>query len=252
MAKRSNKKMTANQRAYAKEVRRIENAVRRAEKRGYRFYESVVPQTPKRITKQAIQRLKEITPNHIYDKAQYLDDNTGKVVSGLEGRKLERKEAGRKSAETRERNKKKGTTKTPKKGDYYPDGGKIIYTNVVESFIAKLSEPTEEYLITSWGKKARKQESAIQESERSKSTLLNITHKVIGEIGMSGLGWRLENEADRVTQLTDYILYGSDGAKIASACSELASIINGGVLSMQQLQDIAEQEEANEDWELPT
>lgn len=251
MAKRSTKKLTANQRAYAKEVKRIQNAVRRAEKRGYRFFESVVPQTPKRITQQAIQRLKEITPNKIYDKAQYLDENTGKVVSGIEGRKLERQESARKAQETRQRKQRKQKQKAPKQEQYYPNGGDIIFSNVLEQFIARLSEPPQDFFVNRWSKKGKKHEETIEASERAKSTLLSLTQSAIEREGKSSVGWRLEEQADEVNQLVTYILYGSNSSAIASACSRLATIINGGALSMQQLQDIAEQEEYNEDSELP-
>ena len=46
------------------------------------------------------------------------------------------------------------------------------------------------------------------------------------------------------------MLYGSDAAKIANATSRLATII-AGTLTVPDLIDLAEEEEANEDWELP-
>lgn len=242
--------MTANQQAYAKEVQRIKRAVSRAEKRGYRFIENVVPQTPKRVTKQAVQRLKEITPNKIYDKALYLNEETGEVVSGLEGRKLERQESARKSAETRKRKQNKGKQKG-KQEQYYPDGGVISFTNTLEQFIARISEPPQDFYVNRWGKKAKKYAETIEATERAKATLLSITYSAIDREGKSAVGWRLEEQAEEVNSLVQYILYGSNSASIASACSRLATIINGGALSMQQLMDIAEQEEYNEDSELP-
>ena len=55
---------------YEKQVKRIKQFISRAEKRGYRFIEDVVPQTPKRVTKQAVQRLKEITLYNIENKLE--------------------------------------------------------------------------------------------------------------------------------------------------------------------------------------
>ena len=51
------RKLTKNQIEYNKQVRRIKNFIKRAEKRGYEFNEDILPKTPKRITKQAIKRL---------------------------------------------------------------------------------------------------------------------------------------------------------------------------------------------------
>lgn len=243
--------MTANQLAYAKEIRRIKQAVRRAEKRGYRFFEDVVPQTPKRVTKQAVQRAKEIRGERLYDKAQYLDENTGKIVSGTEGRKLEQQERARKSAETRKRKRERTNTNNQDSQTYYPNGGDIIYSNVLEQFISRLSEPPQDFYVNRWGKKGSKDLSIVEASEHAKHTLLSITYSAVDREGKSAVGWRLEQEADTVNQLVTYILYGSNSSAIASACSELATIINGGALSLQQLQDIAEQEEYNEDSEYP-
>ena len=252
MAKRKSKKMTANQILYSKEVNRIKQAVKRAKKRGYIFNDDVIPQTPKRITKKAIERIAEIKPRHLYAKAKYIDSETGEILSGTEGRKTERKKASEKAKETRKR-KRKSTpnNSTNESSTYYPNGGDIIYGNVVDSFIARLSEPTPEWLMTPRGKYVSKSANAIEESQKSKTTLLSLTRSVISQIGESALGWRLEEKADDVNTLTNYVLYGSDASRIASACAELATIINGGALSMQQLMDIAEQEEANEDWENP-
>ena len=54
------RKLTKNQIEYNKQVRRIKNFIKRAEKRGYEFNEDILPKTPKRITKQAIKRLEGI------------------------------------------------------------------------------------------------------------------------------------------------------------------------------------------------
>lgn len=251
--------MTANQLEYMKELRRINQAVRRAEKRGYRFVEEVVPPTPKRVTKKAIQTLKEITPPKLYAKAQYLDEHTGKVVSGQEGRKLEAQARATKAVETRKRKagfpkvkpNNRGKDSDTNSEQYYPNGGAIIYSNVLEQFIQRLSEPPQDYYVTRWGKKASKDLSTVEASERAKHTLLSITNSAVEREGKEAVGWRLEQNADTVNTLVTYILYGSNSSAIASACSELASIINGGALSLEQLQDIADQEEYNEDTELP-
>lgn len=55
---------------YNKEVRRLKQAIRRAEKRGYIVPESIIPQSPKRITQGSIRRLKKITPEKIRQKSE--------------------------------------------------------------------------------------------------------------------------------------------------------------------------------------
>lgn len=92
MAVKSKKaKLTPNQQAYNKEIRRINQFIRRNENRGFMWLESPIPERPKRITKKAIQRLKDITPTTLYGLAEYYDEGTNTVVSGAEGRKIARR-----------------------------------------------------------------------------------------------------------------------------------------------------------------
>ena len=101
MAKRK-LKQTHNQRAYAKQVKRIKQFIRRAEKRGYQFTESVLPQQPKRVTQASIRKLAQLTPEKLYQKAVYGGEASyGEIIKGTEGIKLERKVRAEKAAQTR-------------------------------------------------------------------------------------------------------------------------------------------------------
>lgn len=101
MAKRG-LKQSPNQRAYAKQVKRIKQFISRAEKRGYQFTENVLPKKPKRITQASIRKLANLTPEKLYQKAFYGGEATGgEIVKGTEGIKLERKVRAQKAAQTR-------------------------------------------------------------------------------------------------------------------------------------------------------
>lgn len=101
MAKRKSKQ-TPNQRAYAKQVKRIKQFIRRAEKRGYQFSENVLPQRPKRITQASIRKLARLTPEKLYQKAVYGGEAAyGEIVKGIVGIKLERKVRAQKAVQTR-------------------------------------------------------------------------------------------------------------------------------------------------------
>lgn len=95
------KKLTPNQIEYNKQVRRIKQFIYRAEKRGFVFEQNIIPEKPKRVTKKAIQRLKELKPDVLYSKAEYVSRETGELISGQTGRQIERKQAAQKSAQTR-------------------------------------------------------------------------------------------------------------------------------------------------------
>lgn len=102
------KKRTKNQQAYLKQISRIKRAFRKLEKSGYRFHEDLedivagIKALPSRVTKQAIQRLKKVTPAVLRKHATALSE-TGKIVSGTEKFKEERRESARRAAETRRR-----------------------------------------------------------------------------------------------------------------------------------------------------
>lgn len=241
-------KQTPSERAYYKQIKRINNFMRRAEKRGYIFNENVLPKKPKHVTQASVRRLVKITPEKLYKKAKYggiLTD--GEIISATEAIKLERSLRAIKSVETRKLNKKAEEeffSPPPKK--VMSDSGYMMFTNVFDDFIARLSTPTPE--LTYFGNK--RQLINYETSERSRITLYNLTIREVNKVGKGELGYRLEQHADEVQDLIVVVLYGSDAAKIASATARLASIITDS-LTTQELLDLSEEEEYNEDWELP-
>ena len=138
------RKLTKNQIEYNKQVRRIKNFIKRAEKRGYEFNEDILPKTPKRITKQAIKRLENLKPKQLYAKAEFLDTSTGEMLKGTKGRQLERKRASEKAKQTRQRNKsKKKKPKTTLKAE------DVILNNFYEylkSFPVKLTAKIRQFV----------------------------------------------------------------------------------------------------------
>ncbi len=90
---------------YKKQVRRIKQFIRRAEKRGFSF-NFELPKKPKRITQASINKLARITPEYLYKKAVYGGAETfGEVIPALQARKKERSTAAKKAAETRKKSK---------------------------------------------------------------------------------------------------------------------------------------------------
>lgn len=134
MANTSKKKAKTNRiserqkelnREYKKQVKRINQFISRAKKRGYLFIDQIpvqkknrrtgvveavvkeglsfwkLPATPKKITEASIRKLKSITADYLYKRSIYTDPEFDKTITGTEGRKLERKRASQKAAETR-------------------------------------------------------------------------------------------------------------------------------------------------------
>ena len=87
--------------AYSKQLKRIKQFIRRAEKRGYIFSENVIPPKPKRITPASVRRLQRITPEKLYKNAAYVSELTlGEIVPASVGQKLEKQKAQQKRKET--------------------------------------------------------------------------------------------------------------------------------------------------------
>lgn len=95
------KKLTPLQREYGKQRKRIQQAIKRAEKRGYILEKEILPQIPKKITTQSVKRLSKIDTNKIYENSVKLDTETGEITPGKVARKQERSEAAKKAARTR-------------------------------------------------------------------------------------------------------------------------------------------------------
>lgn len=222
MAKRTSRKQTANQREYAKQVKRIKQAIRRAEKRGYMFDENIIPKTPKRITQKAIQALKEITPNQLYKKAEYVDITTGEIISGVEGRKLERQKATEKAKETRQRKQKKHQTLyTPDFETYYPGFSDMVISNY-KAHIRQFNDLAYEKL----------------------STWLD---SLISKFGVDDVAEMLQVGAENGNIVTYQIVYSQD--KLTQYISEMLDYLPEVGEIMKE--DIVEAFEAMEDWESP-
>ena len=254
MAKR--RKKTPAERAYSKQVKRIKQFISRAEKRGYQFSSNAIPQKPNRITQASVRKLAKLTPEKLYKKAVYGGlASEGEIVPATVGVKLERSLRAKKATETRKRRLAESTQEptnthipgfSPPPKKIMQGTGYIMYHNVFDDFISRISTSTPEF--TYYGSKRQIKNS--EASERGRVTLYNLTMREVAKVGEIELGWRLEKHSDEVQDLIMFVLYGSDATKIASATSRLASIITGG-LTVPELMDLAYEEEANEDWELP-
>ena len=74
------------QKEYQKERRRLLQAVRRGEQKGFIFPEDVVPPLPSRVTKKKLQQIKETKPSDLYKVASWLDRETGELLSSNEAK----------------------------------------------------------------------------------------------------------------------------------------------------------------------
>lgn len=99
MAKR--RKQTPAEKAYNRERRRIQRQITRMSQRGYVVPENILPPRPKRITAASVRRLQKITTPRLYERSHFIVVETGEIITGAEGRRLERQASARRAAETR-------------------------------------------------------------------------------------------------------------------------------------------------------
>lgn len=195
MAKKTKKRQTAKQqainKAYAKERNRIKSFVRRAEKRGYSFPESIVPSIPKRKTEASIRKLKKLTKEMLYSKAYYGGEATsGEIVSGKEGLKVERQLRAKRAVETRKKKKEAEQrfwtstdgTKTP-----VTDEPALAYAEAFNDLVDKLKEiisTMDVYYYTSvTGKRVRRSPNVAETANSALNEILATLDEVVADIG---------------------------------------------------------------------
>lgn len=195
MAKKTKKRQTAKQqainKAYAKERNRVKSFVRRAEKRGYSFPESIVPSIPKRKTEASIRKLKKLTKEMLYSKASYGGEATsGEIVSGKEGLKLERQLRAKRATETRKEKKEAEQrfwtstdgTKTP-----VTDEPALAYAEAFNDLVDKLKEiisTMDVYYYTSvTGKRVRRSPNVAETANSALNEILATLDEVVADIG---------------------------------------------------------------------
>ena len=219
------KKLTQLQLDYKKQVKRLKQAVRRAEKRGYIVPENVIPKQPKRITKKSVERLKKITTKEIYSKSEKLDFETGELIPGEVARKQERSESAKKAAKTR---KEKRYNAEKGESEYYepqyetfPNGADIIIGN----FKAEMTRFPEvaQPIVNKWLDRLLRdysKEDVAEMLENAASQGLGVDYSI---------AYREDLLLDRLSEMFDLLPGASTGNKI----------------------DIMEAMEYEEDWEMP-
>lgn len=209
MAKKRN--ITPNRAEYNKQVKRIQQFERRAKKRGFSF-DIDIPK-PKRVTKQAIERLKSLTAEELYKKAQYIDPLTGQIMNGTEGRALERQRAAQKAAETRREKK-------------IPEIDYGIIDNIRS-------------IIQCWSPNASWSTYWQSEKSRQRNILSRLLEGAISQYGRKAVAKRLQNNAVEATQLVEFILYASKEEQINFAMARFARIIKGEALTLEESIEIS-------------
>lgn len=259
---------------YRRERRRVNQLIRRAEKRGFIIPKSAKPGKPlKRPTEKSIERLKAITPEAIYERAKY--KSQGKTYRGEEARKIARKESREQTAKKKAEQAKnkaeqaareeaekifniestaleKATEKpapTPETEpiEQPPKEADIIIHNVEEA----LPEPDDEnefevgygegaimYVeeeLESWERPLNSSDWYAERKEKDKDKMRRLFHEVLERDGADEVAKRILSNGDRFKWLLDRILYGSDGrGDLERDFVEITAILYGRPLTLDE------------------
>lgn len=247
MAKK--RKQTEAEKLYAKQLKRIKQFIRRAEKRGYVFKEDIIPQKPKKVTKASVRKLEKLTPEKLYKKSLYVEESTGEIKEAQKRLKEERKQRAIKAAKTRKQRQKDRRNWTKEDADKHreqlPSEGKEVFRNIIDDFVSRLQ------IDTSWVGRKRRRPVALQETIRSQSLLLTLINQQIALFGEEEIGNRLQANSDKLSELITIVLWDSKAEAIQSATRLFIETLTGNTLTPSQLQDLDLESEYNEDFEQP-
>lgn len=234
MAKRKSK--PSLQQEYNKELKRIKQFIRRATKRGYIFDETIIPPKLSKVSRKQLEAIKQITPTTLYEKAEFENPQTGDIMSGVEGRKLERQKSAYKGQLTKAINASKTNKRVLPKN--LPQEKMTVLENVRSMIRAWSPSPTWSVY---WEQVKRNHKNSLE-------TLLD---SVIAEYGETTVARRLQNSSADIERIVNSILYGSKEEQVQFDLVHFATIIVGHSLSDEDCARYTEQQEGQEDYTQP-
>lgn len=209
MAKITNKVL------WDKEVKRLQRFINRLEKRGYYFDEPIIPEKPKRVSKKALSALQSLKGNRIYVQANYINPQTGEILSGIEGKKVEKQ------------------LKSQYQQPVYSEAD-IILRNIIQ-------------LINEWYPQDYWSIYFEEQKRNDKDLLLNMLNEAIASEGREEVAKRLqENSNGDLERLTNSILYSSDEQQVNYDIVVFASYLKGGNLSLEENIELTERQSYGE------
>lgn len=219
MPKKSQKQIEI-EKEYKKEVNRLNRFIKQAEKRGYRFNQNAIPRQVKKPTKASIERLKKIKTSDLYAKATALSES-GKIISGSEKRKEEKRISSEKAWQTRRKKKdeKEFEKMQQNKSKSNPfNMGNIVYRKI-KSLIFDFWEDK--------GKGARLLKDELETQ--------------IKAYGFNAVMYSISQAPSDVLQLSEKVAkYRSGSPQSVNALTNLSNLITGEIPSSEKLKELEE------------
>lgn len=226
------KKKTLNQLEYEKALKNLKRRIKAAEKRGFRFDKSELfpSEKPKRITKKRIESIKKL---NIYSQkgTTYLNDETGKVVTGKVGQVIERKARAKKAAQTRKARKEQKQQEIQFPTDVQEYRPTYSAITSVENRLDEIIAENDWHYLHYRSKQGENSAIKLKEIfERTKQSYANVN-------ALSDFEKYLEQNASVVNEALNTVMYASsqeDEEDYNASYSKLAMIFNGGEIPSQQ------------------
>lgn len=223
---------------YLNQIKRINKFIDTQTKLGFKFPESIVPETPKKITEKSVERLQKITPTKLYEQATYKVPETGEIVSGIVGKKMEMfRQSKAKESATNKKMRGKSISKTG-------------YTSPPTQTAVTLQNVRE--MINSWTPLSNWSKNLTEFKEKDKTTLEKILDGAIAKDGERLVAQRLEENSNEVQTIVQEILYGSgskegnfkDGrTQVNFDLTRFSAIVMGRALTVEESIDLTEEVE---------
>ena len=209
----------------AKKIESLLRQVRRMESRLYRF-DNDIRQEIKNLSPQ---KARFFNTETLYKKATWLDDETGKILSGLEGRKVERQRAAQKAAETRKRKREEPITKPEEPEQQTQEEPFDITEDILDNFeqlVSFFNRPVPKKGLTRDEKEVPKKADLIQYAKSEKDFLKAIFEIEKGK-DAGGLARRIYESSQEIDVLIGGIEYSMYKEDIQTAGNKLIKIIRG-------------------------
>lgn len=234
----------------AKRKESLLRQVRRMESRGYRF-DVDIRQVIKNLSPQ---KARYFTTETLYKNATWMDEESGKILSGIQGRQAERKQAAEKAAETRKRRKEEAQyvdvispVEPSRQEQEEPHDITDDILNNFEQLVEFFNRAVPKEGTTRDGKEVPKKADLIQYAKSEKDFLKTI-FEIEKEKDPGGLARRIYENGQEIDTLIggiEYSLYKDD---IRIAGNKVIKIVRGTEHLSREDREASENI-ANENWE---
>lgn len=208
--------------SYQRHINRLFRQINRMETRYYLFR----PDFKEELKKKSARQLSHLTTEWLYKQAKYVDTETGEVIPGTEGYKMEMKRRAEKAAQTRKEKAEPG------KGT---DADDITLQEFEDDFYGWLNSQTAQYAPHYYrGDKVKyfaRRTEAIDAEDHAKNVLSSL-YEAAKTDNKHGLAVRIRAHRPQLLDLIMDMQHPSDAEQINKSAMQLAEIIKGARLSM--------------------